>query len=166
MTTLASNKRDTVPALFIDVANFKVAKKVQTYQGALFCTEGQQNQFMCVQVQLLFPELPLHITIKQTTPHFQSPLSQSTQFTMSINNAASQRGEKWAGYIVGVYWLKYWVRFLAKARNKGNRGVHLNKLFITRIQMNRSPRTTSLDTTRPSTIFYRLLFNWASLRRH
>jgi hypothetical protein len=30
----------------------------------------------------------------------------------------------------------------------------------------RSPRTTSLDTTRPSTIFYRLLLNWASLRRH
>jgi hypothetical protein len=29
----------------------------------------------------------------------------------------------------------------------------------------RSPRTTSLDTTRPSTIFYRLLLNWASLRR-
>jgi hypothetical protein len=27
-------------------------------------------------------------------------------------------------------------------------------------------RTTSLDTTRPSTIFYRLLLNWASLRRH
>jgi hypothetical protein len=26
--------------------------------------------------------------------------------------------------------------------------------------------TTSLDTTRPSTIFYRLLLNWASLRRH
>jgi hypothetical protein len=25
--------------------------------------------------------------------------------------------------------------------------------------------TTSLDTTRPSTIFYRLLLNWASLRR-
>src|SRR5215475_10994811 len=30
----------------------------------------------------------------------------------------------------------------------------------------RSPRTTSLDTTCPSTIFYRLLLNWASLRRH
>jgi hypothetical protein len=27
-------------------------------------------------------------------------------------------------------------------------------------------RTTSLDTKRPSTIFYRLLLNWASLRRH
>jgi hypothetical protein len=27
-------------------------------------------------------------------------------------------------------------------------------------------RTTSLDTTRPSTIFYRLLLNCASLRRH
>jgi hypothetical protein len=27
-------------------------------------------------------------------------------------------------------------------------------------------RTTSLYTTRPSTIFYRLLLNWASLRRH
>jgi hypothetical protein len=27
-------------------------------------------------------------------------------------------------------------------------------------------RTTSLDTTRPSTIFYRLRLNWASLRRH
>jgi hypothetical protein len=27
-------------------------------------------------------------------------------------------------------------------------------------------RTTSLDATRPSTIFYRLLLNWASLRRH
>jgi hypothetical protein len=26
--------------------------------------------------------------------------------------------------------------------------------------------TTSLDETRPSTIFYRLLLNWASLRRH
>jgi hypothetical protein len=26
--------------------------------------------------------------------------------------------------------------------------------------------TTSLDTTRPYTIFYRLLLNWASLRRH
>jgi hypothetical protein len=26
--------------------------------------------------------------------------------------------------------------------------------------------TTSLDTTYPSTIFYRLLLNWASLRRH
>jgi hypothetical protein len=26
-------------------------------------------------------------------------------------------------------------------------------------------RTTSLDTTRPSTIFYRLLLNWASLRK-
>jgi hypothetical protein len=25
---------------------------------------------------------------------------------------------------------------------------------------------TSLDTTCPSTIFYRLLLNWASLRRH
>jgi hypothetical protein len=30
----------------------------------------------------------------------------------------------------------------------------------------RSPCTMSLDTTRPSTIFYRLLLNWASLRRH
>jgi hypothetical protein len=30
----------------------------------------------------------------------------------------------------------------------------------------RSPRTTSLNTTRPSPIFYRLLLNWASLRRH
>jgi hypothetical protein len=30
----------------------------------------------------------------------------------------------------------------------------------------RSPRTTSLDITRPSTIFYRLLLNWVSLRRH
>jgi hypothetical protein len=31
-----------------------------------------------------------------------------------------------------------------------------------------SPRksTTSLNTTRPSTVFYRLLLNWASLRRH
>jgi hypothetical protein len=29
----------------------------------------------------------------------------------------------------------------------------------------RSPRT-SLDSTRPSTMFYRLLLNWASLRRH
>jgi hypothetical protein len=27
-------------------------------------------------------------------------------------------------------------------------------------------RTMSLDTTRPSTIFYRLLLNWASLRRY
>jgi hypothetical protein len=27
-------------------------------------------------------------------------------------------------------------------------------------------RTTSLGTKRPSTIFYRLLLNWASLRRH
>src|SRR5215472_17640269 len=26
-----------------------------------------------------------------------------------------------------------------------------------------APRTTSLDTTHPSTIFYRLLLNWASL---
>jgi hypothetical protein len=26
--------------------------------------------------------------------------------------------------------------------------------------------TWSLDITRPSTIFYRLLLNWASLRRH
>jgi hypothetical protein len=26
--------------------------------------------------------------------------------------------------------------------------------------------TTSLDTTRPSTIFYRLLLNWASLTRN
>jgi hypothetical protein len=30
----------------------------------------------------------------------------------------------------------------------------------------RSLRTTPLETTRPSTIFYRLLINWASLRRH
>jgi hypothetical protein len=30
----------------------------------------------------------------------------------------------------------------------------------------RSPRTTSLDTTRSSTIFYRLLLNWTSLRSH
>jgi hypothetical protein len=30
----------------------------------------------------------------------------------------------------------------------------------------RSPRTTSLDTTHPSTIFYLLLLNSASLRRH
>jgi hypothetical protein len=30
----------------------------------------------------------------------------------------------------------------------------------------RSPRTTPLETTRPSTIFCRLLLNWASLRRH
>jgi hypothetical protein len=29
-----------------------------------------------------------------------------------------------------------------------------------------SPRTTSLDTTRTSTIFFQLLLNWASLRRH
>src|SRR5215510_1257269 len=29
-----------------------------------------------------------------------------------------------------------------------------------------APRTTSLDTPRPSTIFYRLLLNSASLRRH
>jgi hypothetical protein len=28
----------------------------------------------------------------------------------------------------------------------------------------RSPRTTSLDTTRPSPIFYRLLLNWVSLK--
>jgi hypothetical protein len=29
-----------------------------------------------------------------------------------------------------------------------------------------STRTTSLNTTRPSTIFYRLLLNWTFLRRH
>jgi hypothetical protein len=29
-----------------------------------------------------------------------------------------------------------------------------------------APRTTSLDSTCPSTIFYRLLLNWESLRRH
>jgi hypothetical protein len=29
-----------------------------------------------------------------------------------------------------------------------------------------SPRTMPLDTTRPSIIFYRLLLNWASLRRY
>src|SRR5215469_5668418 len=29
-----------------------------------------------------------------------------------------------------------------------------------------APRTTSLDTTHPSTVFYRLLLNLASLRRH
>ena len=29
-----------------------------------------------------------------------------------------------------------------------------------------APRTASLDTTHPSTVFYRLLLNWASLRRH
>jgi hypothetical protein len=37
----------------------------------------------------------------------------------------------------------------------------IHKLFIQFID-----RTMPLDTTRPSTIFYRLLLNWASLRRH
>jgi hypothetical protein len=37
--------------------------------------------------------------------------------------------------------------------------------FVSLFQMCAS-RTTSLNTTRPYTIFYRLLINWASLRRH
>jgi hypothetical protein len=36
--------------------------------------------------------------------------------------------------------------------------------LLSYLYLQRSPRTTSLDTTRPSTIFYRLLLNRASLR--
>jgi hypothetical protein len=41
------------------------------------------------------------------------------------------------------------------------------KIKIPSKHMRENPtRTTPQDTTRPSTIFYRLLLNWASLRRH
>jgi hypothetical protein len=37
----------------------QITKTIKTYEGALFCTEVQENNFICVQVQLLLSQYSL-----------------------------------------------------------------------------------------------------------
>ena len=58
-TILASNKHETEPACFRKRSYFAHYKTTKIYLGALFCTEAQLNEFMYVQVQLLFSKCSL-----------------------------------------------------------------------------------------------------------